>query len=158
MHSLNIMMCFVVYVHQSLERQCHILPHLRITSPVCQITVITCERRVHVGWQGLEVALGIHAEYNHFSCIYKSTFQHNVCLRHYLYGASARAAAAISGSHLSPFASSFSLLYSSSSLDSVAYSALGPACCQLCISEAHIVPDSPSTMASTGQLSWQRPQ
>ena len=43
----------------------------------------------------------------------------------YLYGASARAAAAISGSHLSPFANNFSLLYSSSSRVSVAYSALG---------------------------------
>ena len=43
----------------------------------------------------------------------------------YLYGASARAAAANSGSHLSPFANNFSLLYSSSSRVSVAYSALG---------------------------------
>lgn len=48
---------------------------------------------------------------------------------HYRYGASARAAAAISGSHLSPFASSFSLLYRSSSLVSVAYSAFGPKSC-----------------------------
>lgn len=44
---------------------------------------------------------------------------------HHLYGASALIAAASSGSHLSPFASSFSLLYNSSSLVSVAYSALG---------------------------------
>lgn len=43
----------------------------------------------------------------------------------YRYGASALAAAANSGSHLSPFAKSFSLLYSNSSLVSVAYSALG---------------------------------
>jgi len=54
----------------------------------------------------------------------------------YRYGASALAAAANSGSHLSPFARSFSLLYSNSSLVSVAYSALGD-----------------STIASTGQLS-----
>ena len=59
----------------------------------------------------------------------------------YLYGASALATAAISASHLSPFDSSFSLLYSSSSLVSVAYSALGV-----------------STIASTGQLSWHNPQ
>lgn len=45
--------------------------------------------------------------------------------QNYLYGASARATAASSGSHLSPFANSFSLLYRSSSLVSVAYSALG---------------------------------
>ena len=45
----------------------------------------------------------------------------------YRYGASALAAAANSGSHLSPFANSFSLLYSNSSLVSVAYSALGAA-------------------------------
>ena len=45
----------------------------------------------------------------------------------YRYGASALAAAANSGSHLSPFAKSFSLLYSNSSLVSVAYSALGAA-------------------------------
>ena len=45
----------------------------------------------------------------------------------YRYGASALAAAASSGSHLSPFAKSFSLLYSNSSLVSVAYSALGAA-------------------------------
>ena len=45
----------------------------------------------------------------------------------YRYGASALAAAANSGSHLSPFASSFSLLYNNSSLVSVAYSALGAA-------------------------------
>jgi len=32
------------------------------------------------------------------------------CIKFYLYGASALATAAISGSHLSPFASSFSLL------------------------------------------------
>src|ERR1700733_3301813 len=44
----------------------------------------------------------------------------------YLYGASALTTAANSGSHLSPLASSFSLLYSSSSLVSVAYSAFGP--------------------------------
>lgn len=50
-------------------------------------------------------------------------------------------AAANSGSHLSPFARSFSLLYSSSSLVSVEYSALGD-----------------STMASTGHDSWQKPQ
>ena len=43
----------------------------------------------------------------------------------YRYGASARATAANSGSHLSPLAKSFSLLYNSSSLVSVAYSALG---------------------------------
>lgn len=49
--------------------------------------------------------------------------------------------AASSGSHLSPLARSFSLLYSSSSLVSVEYSALGD-----------------STMASTGQDSWQKPQ
>ena len=48
----------------------------------------------------------------------------------YRYGASARAAAAISGSHLSPFINNFSLLYRSSSLLSVAYSALGPISCQ----------------------------
>lgn len=41
------------------------------------------------------------------------------------YGASALAAAASSGSHLSPFASSFSLLYNNSSLVSMAYSAFG---------------------------------
>ncbi len=41
------------------------------------------------------------------------------------YGASALAAAASSGSHLSPFANSFSLLYSNSSLVSIAYSAFG---------------------------------
>lgn len=46
--------------------------------------------------------------------------------RCYLYGASALAIAANSGSHLSPFASNFSLLYKSSSLVSVAYSAFGP--------------------------------
>jgi hypothetical protein len=44
----------------------------------------------------------------------------------YLYGASALATAASSDSHLSPLASNFSLLYKSSSLVSVAYSALGP--------------------------------
>ena len=69
----------------------------------------------------------------------------------YLYGASARAAAAISGSHLSPvvvvslatfhqsedvnspFVSSFSLLYNNSSLVSVAYSAFGAAPMSACI-------------------------
>ncbi|SMQ51938.1 unnamed protein product [Zymoseptoria tritici ST99CH_3D7] len=59
----------------------------------------------------------------------------------YLYGASALATAASSGSHLSPFDSNFSLLYNSSSLVSVAYSAFGP-----------------STIASTGHDSWQKPQ
>ncbi len=52
------------------------------------------------------------------------------------YGASALAIAANSGSHLSPFANNFSLLYNNSSLVSVAYSAFGL-----------------STIASTGQLS-----
>jgi hypothetical protein len=46
--------------------------------------------------------------------------------KYHLYGASALATAASSGSHLSPLASNFSLLYNSSSLVSVAYSALGP--------------------------------
>ncbi len=50
----------------------------------------------------------------------------NSSIRCYLYGASALATAANSGSHLSPFASSFSLLYNSSSRVSVAYSAFGP--------------------------------
>lgn len=68
-----------------------------------------------------------------------------VVYAYYLYGASARADAAISGSHLSPvvlsvsameknygrdiinppFVSNFSLLYNNSSLVSVAYSAFG---------------------------------
>lgn len=47
------------------------------------------------------------------------------CPSTYRYGASALAIAANSGSHLSPFASNFSLLYNNSSLVSVAYSAFG---------------------------------
>ena len=43
----------------------------------------------------------------------------------YLYGASAWMQADSSGSHLSPLASSFSLLYSNSSRVSVAYSWFG---------------------------------
>jgi len=112
------------------------------------------------------------------------------------YGASARAAAANSGSHLSPLASSFSLLYSNSSLVSVAYSALGATCqaplawflesnawtaiCSVANTQHKERPNKQehhgqvqkwskwrlgfarsnlhSTMASTGQLSWQNPQ
>lgn len=57
------------------------------------------------------------------------------------YSASFLRFAAISGSHLSPLSSSFCLSYSSSSLVSVQNSKLGP-----------------STIASTGQASWQNPQ
>src|SRR5258708_22385222 len=57
------------------------------------------------------------------------------------YGASVARLAAISASQRSPFASSLSLSYMSSSLVSVANSKLGP-----------------STIASTGQASWHSPQ
>ena len=61
--------------------------------------------------------------------------------RDYRYRYSDWRLAAISVSHLSPLASSFSLLYRSSSRVSVENSKLGP-----------------STMASTGHASWQKPQ
>lgn len=66
----------------------------------------------------------------------------------------ARAAAASSGSHLSPLAKSFSLLYMSSSLVSMAYSAFGARCsCQQLWHCDRDLEDVHSTMASTGQLS-----
>jgi len=57
------------------------------------------------------------------------------------YSDSARRFAASSVSHRSPFSSSFCLSYKSSSCDSVENSKLGP-----------------STIASTGHASWQKPQ
>ena len=59
----------------------------------------------------------------------------------YRYKLSDRRLAAISGSHRSPLSSSFCLSYRSSSRVSVQNSKLGP-----------------STMASTGHASWQKPQ
>lgn len=75
----------------------------------------------------------------------QSTYLKNMALKFlltvYLYKWSAWILAAISDSHLSPLFRSFSLLYSNSSWVSVENSKLGP-----------------STIASTGHASWQKPQ
>ena len=78
---------------------------------------------------GISVRMYGHALYPLFEYMYNvpSNGLPNPHYELYRYGASALAAAANSGSHLSPFAKSFSLLYNNSSLVSVAYSALGAA-------------------------------